>query len=126
MPSKEVDDPNFKRLYYIRYADDWLVGVSGSKQEAVFHDLKRTMEMSLSHTLANKHKSTTSKVFAKFKATREVDGHPYKVLQVEVPREGRQPLVAYFGGFKLGVKKNAEIVDAPIIGQIYNVKSQFV
>lgn len=33
MPSKEVDNPNFKRVYYIRYADDWLVGVCASKQE---------------------------------------------------------------------------------------------
>lgn len=246
MPSKEVGDSNFKRLYYIRYADDWLVGISGSKQDAVvikeriksflevelrltlsaektlithakkekarflgydihvlhndtkydkrgqrsingviglrlpeeklkgkakqytksgkptrrkertinsdydiitqyqselrgfaqyyllaynahrLHDLKRTMELSLAHTLANKHRSTTSKVFAKYKATREVDGQLYKVLQVEVTREGRKPVVAYFGGFKLGVKKNAEIVDAPIIGRIYNVKSQLV
>jgi hypothetical protein len=34
MPSKDPNDQNFKRLYYIRYADDWLIGVSGSKEEA--------------------------------------------------------------------------------------------
>jgi hypothetical protein len=34
MPSKDSFDPNFKRLYYIRYCDDWLLGVSGGKSVA--------------------------------------------------------------------------------------------
>jgi hypothetical protein len=34
MPSKDPNDENFKRLYYVRYADDWLIGLSGSKQDA--------------------------------------------------------------------------------------------
>ncbi|OJE49914.1 maturase [Bacillus proteolyticus] len=34
MPSKNPTDPKFKRLYYVRYADDWLIGLSGSKQDA--------------------------------------------------------------------------------------------
>lgn len=34
IPSKDPSDPNFRRLSYIRYADDWLIGLSGSKQEA--------------------------------------------------------------------------------------------
>ncbi|MED1303861.1 reverse transcriptase domain-containing protein [Bacillus pacificus] len=33
MPSKDPNDENFKRLYYVRYADDWLIGLSGSKQD---------------------------------------------------------------------------------------------
>ena len=35
MPSKDVFDPTFRRLYYIRYADDWLLGVSGPMQDAI-------------------------------------------------------------------------------------------
>lgn len=35
MPSKDPNDPDFKRLHYIRYADDWLIGVSGGKEDAV-------------------------------------------------------------------------------------------
>ncbi len=35
IPSKDTNDPAFRRLYYIRYADDWLLGFSGSKQETV-------------------------------------------------------------------------------------------
>ncbi len=35
MSSKEPNDPNFRRVYYVRYADDWLIGVSGSKEDAI-------------------------------------------------------------------------------------------
>lgn len=34
MPSKNPTDPKFKRLYYVRYADVWLIVLSGSKQDA--------------------------------------------------------------------------------------------
>ncbi|MBI5028996.1 MAG: maturase [Chloroflexi bacterium] len=34
MPSKVVDDPNYRRLRYIRYADDFLLGFAGPMTEA--------------------------------------------------------------------------------------------
>ena len=34
-PSKLDIDPNFKKLEYIRYADDWIIGVRGSKENCV-------------------------------------------------------------------------------------------
>jgi len=34
LPSHDPQDPNFRRLYYIRYADDFLIGFAGSKAEA--------------------------------------------------------------------------------------------
>ncbi len=246
MPSKDTNDPAFRRLYYIRYADDWLLGFSGSKQEAIkvkeeiktflatelklalseektlithaktekarflgydihvlqqdakhdrrgqrsingvigfrvpdekmkdkaklykksgkpthrkertvnsdfdiiaqyqsefrgfaqyyllaynahqMHDLKRTMELSLARTLANKFKTTVNKIFKKYKTTRETDEQSYKVLQTEVKREEKKPLVAYFGGFKLGYKKDAVIVDALPNGKVYSIKSQLI
>jgi len=33
MPSKDSNDPNFRRLHYIRYADDWLIGMAGTKKK---------------------------------------------------------------------------------------------
>lgn len=33
-PVSDPFDPNFKRLSYVRYADDWLCGIIGSKKEA--------------------------------------------------------------------------------------------
>src|SRR3546814_3517292 len=35
IPSVDPMDPNFRRLRYCRYADDFLVGVIGSKADAV-------------------------------------------------------------------------------------------
>ena len=34
MPSVVYDDPNYKRLYYVRYANDWLLSITGSYVEA--------------------------------------------------------------------------------------------
>lgn len=35
LPSRDPDDPNFRRLWYVRYADDFLLGYTGPKSEAV-------------------------------------------------------------------------------------------
>ena len=34
LPSQKVNDPNFRRLLYVRYADDFLLGFIGPKSEA--------------------------------------------------------------------------------------------
>ena len=34
MPSRDPGDPAYRRLRYCRYADDWLLGFTGSRQEA--------------------------------------------------------------------------------------------
>lgn len=35
LPYSDPFDPNFKRLVYVRYADDWIIGIRGSKSEAI-------------------------------------------------------------------------------------------
>jgi group II intron reverse transcriptase/maturase len=35
MPSLDPNDPNFRRLWYVRYADDFLLGLIGPKSEAI-------------------------------------------------------------------------------------------
>jgi hypothetical protein len=35
VPSKEIIDPGFKKLLYVRYADDWIIGLRGSRQDCV-------------------------------------------------------------------------------------------
>ena len=35
IPSKASIDPKFKKLVYVRYADDWIIGIRGSRQDCV-------------------------------------------------------------------------------------------
>jgi group II intron reverse transcriptase/maturase len=39
LPSRDPDDPDFRRLWYVRYADDFLLGLVGPNAEA--QDIKR-------------------------------------------------------------------------------------
>ncbi|WP_199883117.1 reverse transcriptase/maturase family protein [Streptomyces sp. CB01580] len=42
LPSSDPDDPDYRRLRYIRYADDWLLGFAGPKREA--QEIKERMK----------------------------------------------------------------------------------
>lgn len=49
MPSRDPNDPNFRRLKYVRYADDWLIGFVGTKAEA--QDIKQKITTFLQEQL---------------------------------------------------------------------------
>ena len=49
LPSQDPQDPNYRRLHYVRYADDWLLGFSGPKTEA--EEIKREIRDFLRDTL---------------------------------------------------------------------------
>lgn len=234
MPTKDTTDPNYRRLRYVRYADDWLIGFAGPKEEAVeirskirdyLHDvlklelseektlitharteaarflsydistaqcdnyrphggryingkpelkipegilrkkcqqylkngkpkhrkeltedsvytivstyqaeyrgfvqyyqlalnlgkcnnLKWIMERSLTQTLALKLRVPVSKVYGKYKATHMVGKQPYKGLVVIVPREGKNPLIAKWGGIPLKRNTKAPLNDQPSV-----------
>lgn len=34
LPSRDPNDPGYRRLHYIRYCDDWLLGYTGTRREA--------------------------------------------------------------------------------------------
>jgi len=63
--------------------------------------LKWTMETSLTKTLARKLKITVTKVYRKYEVNLNVDGKTYKGLRVAIPREGKDPLIAEWGGIPL-------------------------
>ena len=75
--------------------------------------VKWVMEQSLTKTLALKYKMSVRRVYAKYKADLLVDGTLYKGLHVPVPREGKKPLVATWGGIPLKWQSNASIEDHP-------------
>jgi len=63
--------------------------------------LKWTMETSLTKTLARKLKITVTKVYRKYEVNLNVDGKTYKGLRVVISREGKDPLIAEWGGIPL-------------------------
>jgi len=77
------------------------------------------METSLLKTLANKHRSSVSKMARTFKAAVGTPYGPRKCLEARVERNGRKPLVARFGGIPLRRQKDAVISDrVPVPGVI--------
>jgi group II intron reverse transcriptase/maturase len=75
------------------------------------HRLRWVMETSMLKTLAGKHRSTVSKMAAKHKAKIETPNGPRTCFEARVERDGRQPLVARFGGIPLQRQRKAVIAD---------------
>ena len=106
LPSLNTHDPNYRRLRYIRYADDFGLAFIGPKSEA--EEIKGRLTIFLREEL----KLTLL----------EVEGRKYKVLQTIVPREGKNPLVATWGGIPLTWDIKATIQDRP--GPQWNRRSE--
>lgn len=77
------------------------------------NSLKWIMEQSLAKTLATKLKVTVKKVHKKYGTTWTVEGKTHKGLQVIVPRKGKKPLIAKWGGIPLKRKLQAILNDHP-------------
>lgn len=67
--------------------------------------VKWVMETSMLKTLAGKHRSSTTKIAKKYKTVINTQDGQYKCFEVTVPREGKKPLVARFGGFPIRHQK---------------------
>ncbi len=73
--------------------------------------LHRVMRGSLLKTLAHKHRSSVSKMARKYRATIETPHGQMKCLEKVVPREGKKPLAARFGGIPLRRQTLAPLID---------------
>lgn len=70
LPSQDPADPDYRRLHYVRYADDWLLGFAGPREEAevikerlrVYLREKLKLELSEEKTLIT-HASTQTARF---------------------------------------------------------------
>ena len=67
----------------------------------LLEEVKWAATSSLLKTLAGKHKTTTTKMAKKHRATREVDGKQYKVFEATMERKGKKPLTTHFGAIPL-------------------------
>jgi group II intron reverse transcriptase/maturase len=77
------------------------------------------METSLLKTLANKHRSSVSKMARKYATTIDTPYGPRKCFEAKIERNDRKPLVARFGGIPLRRQRDAVITDRiPVPGTI--------
>lgn len=83
------------------------------------HRLRWVMETSMLKTLARKHRSSVSKMAARFKAKIETPHGPRTCFEASVERAGKKPLVARFGGVPLRRQKQAVLTDRLSTGPIY-------
>jgi group II intron reverse transcriptase/maturase len=89
---------------------------------ARLYRLHWVMETSLLKTLANKHRSSVTKMARKHKAVIDTPYGPRKCLEARIERSGRKPLVARFGGIPLRRQKDAVISDRALVPGIIRHK----
>jgi hypothetical protein len=77
------------------------------------------METSMLKTLARKHRSSVSKMAARYKAKIDTPHGPRVCFEVSIARTGKEPLMARFGGIPLKRQKTAVLTDPCMTGPIY-------
>jgi hypothetical protein len=108
-----IDDDDFSIIGRIRtelrgYVNYYLLAHNVQK----LYRLKWPMETSMLKTLANKHRSTVTKMAAKYRMRVTTPAGVLTCFRAVVEREaGKRPLVAQFGGFAIRRRKDAVLVD---------------
>jgi group II intron reverse transcriptase/maturase len=82
------------------------------------HRLRWVMETSMLKTLARKHRSSVTKMAARFKAKIPTPHGPRTCFEATLARDSRRELVARFGGIPLKRQKTAELTDR-LTGPVY-------
>jgi Reverse transcriptase (RNA-dependent DNA polymerase)/Type II intron maturase len=83
------------------------------------HRLRWVMETSMLKTLAGKHRSSVPKMAARYKAKVQTPHGLRARFEARIEREGRKPLVAWFGGIPLRRQKSAVLTDRQHTGPVY-------
>ena len=100
IPAVDVNDPNFIRIKYLRYADDWLIGICGPRTLAVQvkEELKTFLGQHLKLTLSEEKTQITHarKEQARFLGTR-----------LAIGREGIQRVVTTHNGSGRPIKRRS-------------------
>jgi Type II intron maturase len=119
----------------IRETDYHIVGRFGAEYRGIvqyyllagdvqrLHRLRWVMETSMLKTLAGKHRSTVTRMAARFKAKIQTPYGPRTCFEASVTRDGRSPLVARFGETPLKWQKTAVLTDHPQPGRDTRTRS---
>jgi hypothetical protein len=117
LPSRDPHDPGYRRLRYCRYADDWLLGFAGPRQEAeqikacigaFLHD-QLELELSPTKTLITHGRTTPARFL----------GHEIMVLHADHKRDhrGHRSINA-----AIGLKVPADVVRAKCAPYLHHGK----
>jgi hypothetical protein len=95
-----LDDYTIVRTYQAEYRGlvNYYLMASNVATLSKYHWV---MQVSVLKTLANKHKTTVTKIAKKLRATTQTAYGPRAVYRVIKPRKRKEPLVAEFGGIPL-------------------------
>jgi len=94
LPASNPLDPDYRRLFYVRYADDYLIGISGSKQEAiaVFEEVKTFLNTKLQLTISEEksgiHHAKEGTAFLGYVVQTYTSEHMHKVRSKGYTRVG--------------------------------------
>ena len=100
IPAVEVNDPNFIRIKYLRYADDWLIGICGPRTlaERIKEELKLFLGQDLKLTLSEEKTQITH--------ARKEQAH-FLGTRLAIGREGVQRVVTTNNGSKRPIRRRS-------------------
>ena len=113
MPCFAPMDGNFKRLKYVRYADDFLIGIIGSKEDAVKikDDIKRFLADRLALELSDEKTLVThTEKPAKFL------GYEVTVRKSNLQKRNKRGSLSRVYGNKVRLKVTTEVIKKKIAG----------
>lgn len=112
-PELETDD-DFSIVYKYQSEYRGLVQYYLLAQNvAILTKLHWVMETSLLKTLAHKHKCHVSEMSRKYRNSIQDDHGSVRCIMVTIEREGKKPLITYFGGISLRRNQKAILKDIP-------------
>ena len=87
--------------------------------------LHRVMQLSLVYTLADKHRTSATKIYRQLKTTGSTAHGTHKVLEVRQERgDGKPPLIARFGGIELRWRRKAILNEH--LKEVFGTRSEVV
>jgi len=109
---QNLDDHDIVRIYGAEYRG--IVNYYLLAQDAFrLGTLQWNALTSMLKTLAARHRSTVTKMAARYQAVTETSDGPRRCFEARKAREGRKDLVARFGGIPLKQNRRAVITDLP-------------